>query len=467
MQIGSHGNTPYGPEQPNSISNQGVALRLRTQADGISHMARRANDHFVDKAAIFFILFAAAMRDDTAVFAQSEWWSDLQRHFVVSFLKEYSIVILGLAGIFIVLGVLSRRHFLVYLTLGPLIFLMGVLYAGCRGSIEDSELGGKLFIGLLFYTVVIFYCFNIILNDCTSNFVKILVSSMLYFSNFVVAINAFNLLTGNGFVIGNPRLFGTAAHPNYMGVQFGLAEIVLLCECLKNTNFIRLLVSVMMFLCGLLMLTLTGSRTGLLVFVVGSYFMLLAKAGFTARFAITALVGVIVLVIGTVFLIHAFETGAGNSILDSYLRDNIEVDAADRGEAWADLVDQIAERPITGTGRYGLSSENSFLRGWAIYGLPYFLMFNALIIINLLGLLVSCRRFGYEYGISLLFGLFMGLIAGSIFEGYLVEIWGVPIIVWILLTVSSGMQRVHRQMAGAATPEPRRRREAPTLSVGG
>jgi hypothetical protein len=30
-------------------------------------MTRRANDHFVDKAAIFFILFAAAMRDDTAV----------------------------------------------------------------------------------------------------------------------------------------------------------------------------------------------------------------------------------------------------------------------------------------------------------------------------------------------------------------------------------------------------------------
>lgn len=161
-------------------------------------------------------------------------------------------------------------------------------------------------------------------------------------------------------------MFGTAAHPNYMGVQFGLAEMVLSCECLNNTSFIRLLVSVMMFLCGLLMLTLTGSRTGLVVFVVGSYFMLLAKAGFTARFAITALVGVIVLAIGSVFLIHAFETGAGNSILDSYLRDNVEVDAADRGEAWADLVDQIAERPITGTGRYGLSSENSFLRGWAI-----------------------------------------------------------------------------------------------------
>jgi len=211
-------------------------------------------------------------------------------------------------------------------------------------------------------------------------------------------------------------------HPNYMGVQFGLAEIVLLCEILKNTRFIRLLVSVMMFFCGLLMLTLTGSRTGLLVFVVGSYFMLWAKAGFTARFAITALVGVIVLVIGIVFLIHAFETGADNSILDSYLRPNVEGNDT-RSEAWADLVDQIAERPITGMGRYGLSSENSFLRGWAIYGLPYFLMFNALIITNLLGLLAACRRFGYEYGISLLFGLFMGLLAGSIFEGYLVEIY--------------------------------------------
>jgi len=91
-------------------------------------MARRANDHFVDKAAIFFLLFAAAMRDDTAFIAQSEWWSDLQRHFVVSFLKEYSII-LWLAGIFIVFGVLSRRYFLVYLTPGPLIFLMEVLYA--------------------------------------------------------------------------------------------------------------------------------------------------------------------------------------------------------------------------------------------------------------------------------------------------------------------------------------------------
>ena len=429
-------------------------------------MARKANDYFVDKAAIFFILFAAAMRDDTDFIAQSEWWSDLQTHFIVSLLKEYSITILALTGILIVVGVLRRRQFYLYLTLGPLIFLMDVLYALCRGLIEDSEFGVKLFIGLLFYTVVIFYCFNIIVSDCTSSFVKILVSSMLYFSNFVVAINAFNLLTGNGFVPGNPRLFGTTAHPNYMGVQFGLAEIVLLCEFLKKTSFTRLLVSVTMFFCGLLMLILTGSRTGLIVFVVGSYFMLLAKAGFTAKFAITALFGVIVLVIGTVFLIHAFATGPDNSILDSYLRANVE-GYSTRSEAWADLIDQIAERPITGTGRYGLSSENSFLRGWAIYGLPYFLMFNALIITNLFGLLVACRRFGYEYGISLLFGLFMGLIAGSLFEGYLVEIWGVPIIVWILLTVSSGMQRVDHQMAGAAAPEPRRQREAPTLSVRG
>jgi O-Antigen ligase len=429
-----------------------------------------ANDHFVDKAAIFSILFAAAMRDDTSF---DEWWSDLQRHFVVSFLKEYSIIILVLTGILIVLSVLRCRHFYAYLTLGPLIFLINVMYAVCRGSIEDFQFGAKLLTAFLLYGVMIFYCVNIIINNGAREFVKIVVSCMLYFSYFIVAINAFNLLTGNGFVPGNPRLFGTAFHPNHMGVQLGIAEIGLLCEFLKRPSFIRLLVSVMMFLCGLWMLTLTGSRTGLLVFVVGSYFMLLAKAGFTARFAITALAGVIVLVIGTVFLIHQFETGADNSILDSYLpdsylRDNVEVDASNRNEAWADLVDQIAKRPITGTGRYGLSTENSFLRGWAIYGLPYFLMFNALIITNLFGLLVSCRRFGYEYGISLLFGLFMGLIVGSIFEGYFVEIWGVPIIVWILLTVSSGMQRVDRQRAGAPAPEPRRRRaqRAERIAVG-
>ena len=102
-------------------------------------MARKANDHFVDKAAIFSILFAAAMRDDTAFIAQSEWWSDLQRHFVVSFFKEYSIIILVLTCILIVLSVLRCRHFYAYLTLGPLIFLMGVLYAnhGARLSRDD------------------------------------------------------------------------------------------------------------------------------------------------------------------------------------------------------------------------------------------------------------------------------------------------------------------------------------------
>ena len=212
--------------------------------------------------------------------------------------------------ILIVFGVLSRRHFLVYLTPGPLIFLMGVLYAGCRGSIEDSELGGKLFIGLLFYTVAIFYCFNIILNDCTSNFVKILVSSIRCRNQRIQFAHRQRVCAWK------PQIVRNCGASELYGVQFGLAEIVLLCECLKNTGFIRLLVSVMMFLCGLLMLTLTGSRTGLLVFVVGSYFMLLAKAGFTARFAITALVGVIMLAIGTVFLIRAFETGADNSILD-------------------------------------------------------------------------------------------------------------------------------------------------------
>jgi len=75
------------------------------------------------------------MRDDTALIAQSEWWSDLQTHFVVSFLQEYSITILMLTGILIVLSVLRRLHFYVPLTLGQLIFLMDVLYAGCRGSI--------------------------------------------------------------------------------------------------------------------------------------------------------------------------------------------------------------------------------------------------------------------------------------------------------------------------------------------
>jgi hypothetical protein len=426
------------------------------------YMARKATAHFVDKAALFSILFAAAMREDTT--SLDEWSSDLQRHFVVSFLKEYSIAILVLTCALILLSALKWRHFSVFLTFAPLIFLINVLYAVCRGSIEDFQFGLRLLTGLLLYAATIFYCCNIIINTGASEFIKIVASCMLYFSYFIVAINAFNLLTGNGFVPENPRLFGTALHPNHLGVQLGIAEIVLLCEFLKKPGFIRLFVSAMMFLCGLWMLTLTGSRTGLLVFVVGSYFMLLAKAGFTARFAIAAFVGVIMLVIGAVFLIHQFDS----SILDSYLRDNVEVDASNRTEAWNDLMDQIAQRPFTGTGRYGNSSENSFLRGWTIYGLPYFLMFNVLVITNLFGLLVSCKRFNYEYGISLLFGLFVGLIAGSIFEGYLVEIWGVPIIVWILLTVSSGMQRVDRQRAGAPAPEPRRRRaqRAERIAVG-
>ena len=47
-------------------------------------------------------LVRSRTKDDTAVIAQSEWWSDLQRHFVVSFSKEYSIIILWFTCILIV-----------------------------------------------------------------------------------------------------------------------------------------------------------------------------------------------------------------------------------------------------------------------------------------------------------------------------------------------------------------------------
>ncbi|MBY0311427.1 MAG: O-antigen ligase family protein [Phycisphaerales bacterium] len=163
----------------------------------------------------------------------------------------------------------------------------------------------------------------------------------------------------------------------------------------------------------LLFLTWTGSRTGALMFIVGVTFVLYARIG----------QAVLLLPVAALMLWGLFTLAIELKIYENLER--LVSTENTRTAAWESMWNNAMQSPLLGVGFDDAGgSENSYLLGFASYGIVYFLLTIAL----LLGSMFICWRLllGRRFVDTLdrgLIDLFISMnamyFAGSFFEGYM------------------------------------------------
>jgi hypothetical protein len=390
----------------------------------------------INAAIVFLLLFYGAMKDDTSSVIGSAFWSELKWSPIVFYTKKFSFLalpIISCLGAYFIAR--SKKLFVGINTCGWLLWSL-MLYAALRTVAEGKNADVKIIIGSLTSLAIAIY-FNIVISNIglvdakNRGFAENATKGIFYYAIFLVAINFVNVVTGNGYVPGNPRLFGTSAHPNFLGVQLGIGLVaVTYYTVFLNQSFGRI-VSAFALIAGIYLLICTGSRTGMIVFATGTALALWARTRFSFYWLIAACIGALCL-LPIVLILTAHGQGG---FAESYAR---EGDANTRAEAWNYLISIIQDRPLFGLGHFVLFSENSLLRGWASYGIIFaaIFVFSFFYALYMSGKQLLQRRFNAH--ICLLFGLIGGLATGSLLEGYLVDIMSPQIFIWYISIICIG-----------------------------
>ena len=311
------------------------------------------------------------------------------------------------------------------LRLHPVSLLICALpfYAAFRSSFEDADLALKsLQAFLLFAFLTIFIAFRRanVRDDVVADTVAAAFSLLAF---ILVCLNLMFYLGGYGYLGQNARFFGTTVHPNFLGVQMAVCGIILLHLALTGRPMLKP-VAIAALAAAVFLLVQSGSRTALVVLAGGFYLCAWRVIGFKARLVAGAL---LLAVVGIVLVSDL----AQDNWLEVYSRGGF---TDTRSAAWQDLVHRIAQRPVLGLGVFEGASENSLMRGWAAYGLPYFLIMSAMILAGLASRYRASRSAQASSASQLVAGLFFGLILGSMFEGYLCDNMSVGIVTLVIVS---------------------------------
>lgn len=212
---------------------------------------------------IILLLFAGAVKNDAAELSQSEFWSDISRTYMLSFIKNniYAIYII-LLTIFLY-SISSLRSINFRVNSFVLLFVLTYFYGFLRGMYTDFTFSAKMLFGFL-----LFFCLYIYIYSLYITF-KVRVSEIIDKSFYVISVilislNIIEYVAGGGFVPGVTRYFGSSSHPNFIGVQMAVCCVAVVYNCKENSRLIRML-SVILFLMGLFILYISGSRTAIVI----------------------------------------------------------------------------------------------------------------------------------------------------------------------------------------------------------
>ncbi|MBP1852674.1 O-antigen ligase family protein [Rhizobium halophytocola] len=392
-------------------------------------------------AALLSLLLLAALKNDSSLGEVGDLVTQMVSHPFVALLKSKSIYIF--APVF-ALSIAAMVFFKSRLTVKPampsLLFCALLLYATIRAAIGGSDLGSKVFQGLLIMTLVAVFTGLRRVNRGDATVSHTIALVFFWFSIIIVALNLFTYLSGYGYVGINARFFGTTAHPNFIGAQLAIAAISLTHFSIR-ASFGKAIAICLLAVASLWLIYCTGSRTAIVIAVTGIYVASWAKLSARAKVGLTAVVllGIIVAVLSGGFQL-------GDDEMSVYDRGNT------RDAAWSYLVDAIVENPMWGRGYFEGFSEDSWLRGWSTFGVLYFVLMVSAILSGAWRL--TARRQSHpvhRMNLSLLLGLLCGLCAGAVFEGYLCDTFSVPVlsVVFVLAAASpaKGRSKATRQVS--------------------
>lgn len=376
---------------------------------------------------IFLILLSAAFKDDAASAKASFALGGLTWDPLVTQIKahsQYLFFVATIPGFWLVLQAnlkFKKNEFaLIYCTL--------LTFGVARALLAD-----EIFAMKLFGTMVITAWLMIVLNaaqvryqpeECFKNIQAGAYASFLAF----IFLNLLNIKSGHGYVPGNPRLFGTSIHPNFLGVQAALSCLVCASQVLKkDLTLSQKAIRFLPLLASVAILVMTGSRTGLLMFGIGMIALLSISNNWSSARTGIVIAG-LAIVIGSLAIIAPEQDNDDQGISSSYQRGG-EGGGDTRTEAWSSMLDEIQSDPILGVGYFEGKSENSYLRAAVVFGIFYALSFVAFIL-ALAATCVRAKTFHVQWQIrqkALWTSILLALAAGAFFEGYLLDSFSLPI----------------------------------------
>jgi hypothetical protein len=251
--------------------------------------------------------------------------------------------------------------------------------------------------------------------------------AVLLFAAVLIPANFADWLLGGGYSPYSLRFYGTADHPNFLGVQLAVCCLALI-ALRRSSSWWRYLTKIALGGAGLWLLYLTGSRTGIVVLISG----VAANFALTERAPKTVLVGLFVLLAAAI----AYVNGAFGNLdaIEVYNRGGVNT----RYGPWAQLWDQIQQAPWLGLGHFPSSAESSPLRGWATLGIAY-----PVVLLLVLGFACShagrTAKAGELWRVAPLAAIGAGITAGAVFEGYLLDASSLPLYGWLLALAVLGV----------------------------
>lgn len=382
------------------------------------------------------LLFTAAFKNDASVaISNSSDWSSLAVYAPFAILKKYSFIgFVIIAAIGLLFFMHHRR--ITYpkeITLQLLILLLAFTFI--RSLFYSPTYSLKVFVGALIIIFSLTYFAGFSAKMGVDSFTRKFYEALYLFAGLYIAINAINNFLGYGYVHGVPRYFGITTHPNFLGAQVALCTIVAFSRiCLSP---IKIIISVTITGFGLWLLLLSGSRTGIIMLLVGIIFNLHFSNTFKYKIPIITLLGFSLFIFYGYFQEEAalvYDRGSGG--------------ADTRTSAWTIMFNAFLESPIFGVGYFDKASESSFLKIIVNYGLIYFSLYIAMLVLTVRKLILLIK-FNKVNNISndflpLSIGLLLSMLAGGILEGYLADIFGFQLITFFtLIFISAKTKRTH------------------------
>lgn len=384
---------------------------------------------------VFFLLCAAGLKNDTSGFADSDMWIDLALPSYAEIVKRYSMIYFAAAAGVGGLMVLASPALSSRLVLAPLLLMALVGYAAISNLVGVAFTPPGTYVAFVPTVSFVLIQVMIFLVISTSiarigyqRAIDAAFVGLIGFSFVFIALNIAVYVSGMGYASSVNRFFGTTVHPNFLGVLTACCNVA----CLRLASERRLLIraaAAAALAGGLFLQYLAGSRTGILClfcgcglyiwFLTGRSKLLLVLGGTLAALGILA---------GLLFLGDGAVDSMGAA---SPLSRNGSVFENNRSGIIANLLSSIATNPLFGVGTSPGGTANSYLRGWASYGLVYTVLQLTFLSLLFLGL---ARTAVYSRTGACFLSLCVTLALGAFFEGYLLDNFSSPV---MLLAVTA------------------------------
>jgi hypothetical protein len=297
---------------------------------------------------------------------------------------------------------------------GVALLLMG-MFCGVMEFVHTSPESGLLTAATSVATTgVMLVCIPMLVEDTEDwqwLFRAVAISCVIWIgaSALQAVVNVRGVQLGNG-----NRFRGMSSNPQHAATFLATASTVVLFLVVNEASSRWRMVWTCALPLSVGMLLWTGSRTGAAMLTVGVVAVLWRRFGRSI---------LVLPVTGVGILIFLKIMQAAN--VDLGLERLLSTDDT-RSGVWVRMIETAADSPITGVGiREAGGSENSYLLAFASYGVVSFLIAVLVLVTSTSTAyaLFRVRRLYqpyYQHTIDLLLGLIAMILAGSMFEGYLV-----------------------------------------------